>query len=1240
MTVSNQRNDVSGDRNDLRLWVSPESYLFPYKIQLFGVNWSFCPVAFLLDGEKPLYPMRILIGEGQGEKVKPVSGEFQILFNEPKLKPGEHFIVAVSESRERTLKASAKFFLEDISEPEKDGRPRHRWFRRQEHFLRQRFPDGVNRLPGNRIRAFEHREYIKRVGLARGVNLKPFVHRRDPDFPSPPVDPGCNWYCIGPSVVRKGQVFSTASNTYTTAPISGRITSIAYDPNDTNVVYAAAAQGGVWKSTDEGLNWRPKSDFEVSLAIGCVVVDPSVTDGSGRSTRILAGTGEPNQSDSYYGGGILISFDGGETWSARGTAVFARDAFSTIVVDPNDNQHLYAATDIGVYESTDEGVNWNQIEPGMCYDLVVDWNHPGGPELYVGRTGVGVRRSQDGGVTWTTLGGGLPASLGRIALALSSNDSNVLYAAFANGGDGLTGIYRTTDGGTTWTQTTSSPTGVAQSPYNLVIAINPADNDIVLFGEVHLWRTTDGGTNWTRVSTGSPGIHADQHAIAFHPTNNNTVLIGNDGGVFYSTDGGVTFIHRNKDLATLQYFGISNHPNYDAVILGGTQDNGAQRYCSHPAWEHSALGDGAFAAINSTSDIRRWYETRWWDWPCFRNDQAGEAGSWVSKKAGISTNSNWFYPPLMMDPNDSSILYVGYDELWRTDDHADSWTAITGTLVNTNTNITAIAIAPSDSNVLYVGLDNGRVYKITYSGGTWTSTNVTGAPLPAGQISDIAIHPTDSNTVYVTTSNLIFSEATGEFTNDHVFRTTDGGNNWTSISTGLSQDNPVNTIVMDPDNPTTIFIGADVGIYRSDDGGTTWYVWDDGLPNCSVQDLTFFPSKRLLRAATHGRSVWERSVDAASCPLTDVYIRDNCLDTPINIPSPTYVNHPFIAGETVYWFQSADLKIDCPDPTTNTYQTPSTDINYIEFEEMDHNNPRRETWVRVYAQVHNRGNNPATNVKVRAFWAYAGAGLPDLPTDFWTAFPNSDPSDMSVWHAVGLTRTITELYPNQPKICSWNWLVPADAPTSSCMLGVVQSDEDVISTTSLHVSSVVKSENNVTLKNLHIDDVIPGATGAGGSIIVGPYYIDFAYYAKRLPFDIRFNPGVLPLGTNIHVFFPEFETERNMEDSTLGMKILKTDDFIIPHRLEEMCGKPTEYNSQLDFLLRFDEKIEKGLPGVYSIVPNGEKFSAAFFMEFPNDKLIPGSRLTFHIEHWIRNDIVGGSSYEFRVRKDERKQTK
>ncbi len=1208
---------LKGRRESPVLVALPDRYLFPHKIQLAGGRWSSCPVTFLLDGERVITPAIVLRGEASGESVRPVAGEFLVLLTVPGLSAGRHRIVATCRVRGRTEQANVEIVIDRVPDTGKDGRPTHRWFRRQAHFLVERFPDGVNRRPGSRLRALAHRDAMRHRG-----------RKFDPDTGAPPVDPGANWYCIGPSVVRGGQVFGAAAGTWATAPISGRVTSIAWDPLDTAIVYAATAQGGVWKSSDGGLNWRAKSDFAPSLAIGCVTVDSSVALG-GKSQRILAGTGEPNGSDSYYGAGLLLSTDAGETWVTRGAATFARAAFSTIKVDPADNQHLYAATDIGIYESNDGGLNWAQLEAGIFFDLVVDWGNAAGPELYVGQSGTGVRYSADGGATWSTLGGGLPVSGGRIALAMSPGNAGTLYAAFANG-SALTGIYRTTDGGTTWTQTAATPAGVAQAAYNLVLGVDPTDSNRVLFGEVHLWRTTNGGGAWTRVSTGSPGIHPDQHAVAFHPTDGSRVFVGNDGGVFYSADGGVTYAHRNKDLATLQYFTCANHSLWDAVMLGGTQDNGAQRYLSHPAWEHSALGDGAYAAINATTNIRRWYESRWFSFPVFRSDSAGAPGTWTDVKGTIGTNSNWFYPPLEMDPGDSTVLYVGYDRLWRSADGGGTWTAITASLIGTGTNITAIAIAPSDSNRVYVGMQNGSVFRLTFSAGSWTATNVTSAPLPAGQISDIAVHPSNADIAYVTTSNLIFSEGAGEFTNDHVFRTTNGGTSWANRSTGLAQANPVNAVAIDPLNPDTIFIGCDVGIFRSTNGGGAWATWDTGLPNCSVQDLKFFAPRRLLRAATHGRSVWERPVDAASIPLTDIYLRDDVLDTGLATPGPSGVEHPFNAGETVYWYQSPDIKVDAPDPVTNAYQTPSRDIDYVQFEELTHDNPRRNTWVRVHVQVHNRGNNPATNVQVRPFWANAGGGLPNLPADFWTAFPNTDPSDTSVWHPVGTAISLGDILPGNPKIASWSWLVPASAPDHTCMLASATCTENGVTTAALDIATAVNADNNVTLKNLHVQAFIPGGPGADEG--AGPIFIGFAPLGSAEYVDIRINPGTLPRGTRVHFYLPEFKTRLPLDKSIPGLSLRPRKGFRIPDPPEEQCGEPPKFRADRAFVLDVGRRAARRgeHPGIFGILPTKQILPAAIYVKLPSG-VRAGTVPVFYVEQWSGGRLVGGSEYQVRV---------
>jgi hypothetical protein len=1196
-----------------RLQVRPAELEAPYGVQIAGEGWGACPVSLKVDGELIPTRLRVLLGELHTTHVQPEDGSFLVVVDIPEMGPGTHVVTARSTGPKGEQSAEASFELLRLPELEEDGRPTMRWLRRRLDFNERRFPTGQPR-PGARLRALADRDAMRQAQA---------------DDPSPPVSPGCNWYPIGPSVVRDGQVFGTTPSAYTTAPISGRVTAIAVDPNATQTVYAATAQGGLWKSVNGGRDWEPKSDFTLSLACGSVTVDPSVTGPDGRSTRILVGTGEPNNSDSYYGAGMLLSANGGDSWVARGTTTFARAAFAAISIDPANNQHLIAATDQGVYETTDAGVNWTLADAGVCKSLVVDWANAAGAEVYAGHEGVGVRRRVGTGA-WTTLGGGLPAASGRVALAMAPSDPNTIYAALPSGS--TVTFYRTTNGGTSWTAAGGTVTGT-QLAYNLVLAVHPTDPDTLLFGEVHLWRSTNAGGSWTRVSTGSPGIHPDQHAVAFHPTDGAQVYAGNDGGVWFSSNGGVSWAHRNKDLATLQYFGVANHGQYEAVMLGGTQDNGAQRFAGHPAWEHSALGDGAFCAISSTTTPNRWFETRWYSFPCFRSETAGAAGSWVTKQSGITTNSNWFYPPFEMDPNDSTVLYCGYDSLYRTSNGGDSWTAITGVL-DTGNNITAIAVAPSDSGVVFVGLQGGRVFKVAGSGTTWTATDVSNAPLPTAQISDIAIHPTDPKTVYVTTSDLIFSEGSESFAADHVYRTTDSGAHWASVSAGLSQANPVNTIVIDPSSPQTLFIGCDVGIFRTDNGGTSWAAWDHGLPNCSVQDFKLLATQRLLRAATHGRSVWERPIDAATCSPIRLYLRDNLLDTGRTAPSPSGLVHPFDSTQWVYWWMSADIKIDSPDPATNAYAFGGLDIDYLQFEGHAHDNPRRDTWVRAYAQAHCRGNQPATNVSVRAFWANAGAGLPALPTDFWTTFPNADPTNTADWHPVGPAKTIPSIAPGRPGVVGWSWHVPATAPNHTCLLVAVTCAADPITLTTTDVAAAVSGSNHVTLRNLHVLDFIPGAPGADSP--VGPIMVELGRRGREEPIDLRFNTRGLPRGTVFHIVLPAFEAAHGLRRALRGVK----QGGEVPPALSQLeqygCGDPVPFEWERTFVLETPdpERPQRVLPGLYGLVPQVDRFAAAFTLILPGEP--DETPRSFHLEQWVGGELVGGSSYELRPVKRRR----
>src|SRR5258708_6462547 len=969
------------------------------RIVVRGSGWGAGAVSLLID-QNPVSPARVLQGFAQLGQVKPdSSGTFVALIGiDDNVEAGSHVLRAVRRGSQGEREATAQLEIigsvvvgqqrsaaDAADEEEGKGGPRLR----NRHLLLQRFGTSLSIPPGVRGRAWADVERMKQAlsTMERGQ----------------PVIPGCNWTPVGASVVSNGQLYETAT-TGRTAPVSGRVTSLAIDPNDPdNTVFIGTAQGGVWKTSDGGQTWLPKTDFAFSLAIGAVTIDASLTDISGRSRRIYAGTGEENfGGDSYYGGGILRSDDSGETWTQLAAISFQRDTISRIIVDPTEDQHLYLTSSKGAFESHNAEGSWDLLRAGLATDLALDASKPTRHRLYAAFYGDGIYRRIDM-ERWTLLKSpALPnPAPGRIALGQAPGAPLTMYAAFAagpKGNDALQGLYKTTDGGDIWSLLPfPNPTGVSQTFYNLVLAVDPRSPDIVYFGEVQLWRSVNGGASWNAVTTGSPagqpGIHSDQHAIAFRPTTGGTVWVGNDGGVWVSPDGGTNWSHRNRGLQTMQYYTLAQHHTFDAVLLAGSQDNGAQRFAGHPAWTNSALGDGGYTAIDPYPYHplnMHWYEGRYSPYSVFRSDQAGEPGSWVLKTNGISVTDRYlFYAPFTVDPFTAG-LFFGPHRLYYSYNYRTKWWPITGDLTAGHGPLGAISaisrlIWTDRDTYVYVGTADGRFWQVHQTFPTsdttpwlkpWTTTDRS-AGLPGVYIADIAAHPIDHNTLYVAVSGLLLGIFPPEVGIDHVWRSSNGGATWINIATAPSRANAAHIIAIDAEAPNRIFIGCDLGLFRSEDQGTTWVPWDQGLPNVAVLDLEIHTPSRLMRAATHGRGVWERPIDAATCRAVDIYVRDTLLDTgrrptPVWDPDPLHpppsdplsgILSPFPPYDLMAWYCSVDIKVDSPDPTTGHYQTPTAALDYLAFGTLRGMLPHRGRTSRVSLQGHNRVVQAATQSK-------------------------------------------------------------------------------------------------------------------------------------------------------------------------------------------------------------------------------------------------------------------------------------
>lgn len=657
-----------------------------------------------------------------------------------------------------------------------------------------------------------------------------------------------NWQAIGPT------------------NLAGRVLSLAWHPTNTNIIYCGSASGGLWKTTDQGASWTSLTDNLPSLAIGTVALDPN------DANVIYIGTGEGSYNiDAVYGAGIFKSTDGGTSWNATGLAWQQSQGASInkIVIDPTNSQIVYAASSRqisggGVYKSVNGGTSWTRYHTGDVKDLVM---HPDSANvLYCavgypwGHADNGVFRSENSGVTWTRLSSGLPSatSMGRAALSIAESNPAELYLGLSqtiSAGAGFAGMYHSTDAGASWTlQSTTPNMYAAQGWYNIVCKVHPTNPAIVYSSGLDAYKSTDSGVSWVRKSVWSyPSghsqyAHADHHELVFMPGNPNTIIVGTDGGLFKSTNGGDTWSGINTGLSTFQFYAMDHDFLDPTVAWGGTQDNGTNRYNNSSIWTASLGGDGGYCNVDFTNSSIVYAETQ--RGSHYKTLNGG--GTWSTINSGISGSGAWV-TPVEMDPTSATTLITGTQKLYRTVNGGSSWTAYSPD--TSSQNVSVIAIAPSNPSRVYFSYESTNQFWRTLNGGTsWTNNN-TG--LPNRWITRIAVHPTNADLVFISFSGY----GTG-----HCYKSTNGGTSWTNSSTGLP-DVPCNDVVIDRNNPNYMYIATDLGVYASTDGGASWVDYSNGIPNVVVEDLSLHPTTGMLRAATHGRGMWETSTSAPSIAI-------------------------------------------------------------------------------------------------------------------------------------------------------------------------------------------------------------------------------------------------------------------------------------------------------------------------------------------------------------------------------------
>jgi photosystem II stability/assembly factor-like uncharacterized protein len=668
--------------------------------------------------------------------------------------------------------------------------------------------------------------------------------------------------------------------------IGGRVVDIEFNPLNPNIVYAGASTGGVFKSTDMGLTWFPIFDSSPNINIGDIAVDPV------NPNNIYVGTGEANGGhNNFPGEGIYKSTDAGNTWTLKGLEQTV--SIGRIIVDHTNPQNIYVAAvgsyfspnpERGVYKSSDGGDTWSKSlfisDSTGAIDLVMDPNNsnflmaamwervrrPLTSRLYGASSGIFI--SSDGGTTWQKLGAetGLPTgtNIGRIGLAMSLSNSNIVYALYNNGST-YTGFYKTTNKGTNWVNADPS-SGISEgtstfSWYFGQTRVHPMDPNIVFALDVAFMRSTNSGTSWPIVYgySGLQQLHVDHHALAFHPTNPNYLLSGNDGGINISTDAGVTWsdpVH----LPATQFYEIGLDYLNPHRLYGGTQDNNTIRTLTGNLddWDRILGGDGFYVTVDYTNSNIIYAESQFGN--LGKSTNGGANFSWAMEGINTSEPTNWS-TPVIMDPNHNNVLYYGTNKLYRTTNSASSWTAISTNLTNSDGTlrlgtITTIAVAPSNSNIIYVGTDDANIWISKYNGADWTK--ISNSSLPMRWITRVVVDPNSESTLYVTYSGLKWRDP-----QPHVYKTTNYGTTWTNISSNLP-DAPVNAFAVDNSNPNHLYLGNDIGVFYSHNGGASWNVLGTDLPSVVINDMKIHPVTNELIIGTHGRSMYKINIDSIS----------------------------------------------------------------------------------------------------------------------------------------------------------------------------------------------------------------------------------------------------------------------------------------------------------------------------------------------------------------------------------------
>ncbi len=691
--------------------------------------------------------------------------------------------------------------------------------------------------------------------------------------------------------------------------VGGRTRAILFDENDAsgNTVFAAGVSGGLWKSSNinnSNPQWNSVDDFFGSLAICAIAQDPT------EHSTIYFGTGEGFfEFESNPGIGLYRSLDGGHSWGYLNAT--ADDQFSyiqDIKVDHLGN--VYAATKSGLFKSSNKGNSWSRklgtgkyAQSDHINKIVISDNG----DLYA-TIGIfdtdGIYKSTNGGESWNKLSSGLPTSgYSRIELAQAKSNQNVLYALFADSeGSACLGVYRSVNGGDTWSTVSNPPAeGMdnftrTQAWYNLAIEVSPDDENELVIGGIDILKSSNGGNSWSQLTSwlqnsSLPFMHPDQHILKYNPTNQNQLLVGNDGGIWISNNAQSTFpsfAKKNNGYNITQFYGVAAHPTQNSnYFLAGAQDNGTQKFNSHGmnSTVEVSGGDGVRCFIdqdNPQIQITSYVHNNY-----FVSIDGGQSFNYVPLN-----NFGFFANPNCYD-SDKNILYASSSEgnilRWKNPENLiSSFQHIIVSTMNGQKASYVIA-SPNNPNRLYIGTAEGDVLYIDGANNGIFKSGTKIREASSGYVSSIDIENGNEDHIIISYSNYGMVS---------IYETCNGGNSWNSIEENLP-DVPVRYVMFNPTDPQSTLCATEIGIWSRTSGqnGGQWSPENQGMANVRVDHLLYRESDDLLIAATHGRGLFTTTLESNGVVPVDIISFDLSLD----------LDHEYI---TLDWIVGQEINID------------------------------------------------------------------------------------------------------------------------------------------------------------------------------------------------------------------------------------------------------------------------------------------------------------------------------------------